>query len=160
MYQNDGTIKKTLDKIQRHELVLPAIQREFVWGPDQICRLFDTLMQGYPFGTFLYWQVEPENSGKFKFYDFVREYHQRDAPHCPSLPMMQNQRLTAIRRIIKENESDGFPASAIYEMMAGYGGKSLVFEDEEVEKDERTGRRAPRCGDCLMRDRKRQTVSL
>lgn len=42
--------------------------------------------------------------------------------------------LTAIRRIIKENESDGFPASAIYEMMAGYGGKSLVFEDEEVEK--------------------------
>ena len=41
--------------------MLPAIQREFVWGPDQICRLFDTLMQGYPFGTFLYWQVEPEN---------------------------------------------------------------------------------------------------
>ena len=96
MYQNDGTIKETLDKIQHHELVLPAIQREFVWGPDQICRLFDTLMQGYPFGTFLYWQVEPENSEKFKFYDFVREYHQRDAPHCPSLPMMQNQRLTAV----------------------------------------------------------------
>ena len=96
MYQTGDTIKKTLDIIQRHELVLPAIQREFVWRPDQIYRLFDSLMQGYPFGTFLYWQVDPENSGEFKFYDFVLDYHQRDNPHCPPLPDMPNQRLTAV----------------------------------------------------------------
>jgi hypothetical protein len=29
--------------------VLPAIQREFVWKPEQIEKLFDSLMQGYPF---------------------------------------------------------------------------------------------------------------
>ena len=57
MYQTGYTIKETLDQIQSNELVLPAIQREFVWRPEQICRLFDSLMQGYPFGTFLYWQV-------------------------------------------------------------------------------------------------------
>ena len=96
MYQTGRTIRETLGQVQSRELVLPAIQREFVWGPDQICRLFDSLMQGYPFGAFLYWQIEPENSGKFKFYDFVREYHQRDNPHCPPLPDMSNQRLTAV----------------------------------------------------------------
>ncbi|MCY4079592.1 MAG: DUF262 domain-containing protein [Caldilineaceae bacterium] len=96
MFQTGETIKKTLDEIYRHDLVLPAIQREFVWQPEQICRLFDSLMQGYPFGTFLYWRVDPENSGKFKFFDFVREYHQRDNPHCPPLPEMPNQRLTAV----------------------------------------------------------------
>ena len=32
----------------------PAIQREFVWKPEQIAKLFDSLMQGYPFGTFLF----------------------------------------------------------------------------------------------------------
>ena len=47
MYQTGDTIRKTLDEIQRHDLVLPAIQREFVWRPGQICRLFDSLMQGY-----------------------------------------------------------------------------------------------------------------
>lgn len=96
MYQTPQTIKETLDEIHRHDLVLPAIQREFVWQPGQICRLFDSLMQGYPFGTFLYWRVNPENSGKFKFFGFVRDYHQRDNPHCPPLPEMPNRKLTAV----------------------------------------------------------------
>ena len=96
MYQTGDTIQKTLDEIQRNELVLPAIQREFVWRPKQIYRLFDSLMQGYPFGTFLYWRIDPENSGKFNFYDFVLDYHQRDKRHCPVLPSMPNKRLTAV----------------------------------------------------------------
>ena len=58
MYQTGGTIKDTLKAVQNNNYVLPAIQREFVWKSDQICRLFDSLMQGYPFGTFLYWKVE------------------------------------------------------------------------------------------------------
>ena len=85
-YQTGHTIKDTLEKIRRHDLVLPAIQREFVWRPEQIYRLFDSLMQGYPFGTFLYWQVAPENSSNFNFYDFVRDYHERDSRHCAALP--------------------------------------------------------------------------
>ena len=96
MYQTGYTIKATLDQIQSNELVLPAIQREFVWRPEQICRLFDSLMQGYPFGTFLYWQVNRENSDKFKFYDFVLNYHQKNNRHNPTLPMMSDRNLTAV----------------------------------------------------------------
>ena len=96
MYQTGKTIKETLDEIHRHDLVLPAIQREFVWGDEQICRLFDSLMQGYPFGTFLYWRVDPANSGSFKFFDFVLNYHERDNPHCPPLPDMPDTPLTAV----------------------------------------------------------------
>lgn len=105
MYQTGGTIKETIDLVQRHEYVLPAIQREFVWKPWQIQRLFDSLMQGYPFGTFLLWRVEAENSPKYRFYDFVRDYHQQNNPHCPALPPQTNkvtavldgqQRLTAL----------------------------------------------------------------
>ena len=96
MYQTGDTIKNTLDQIHRHDLVLPAIQREFVWQPQQICRLFDSLMQGYPFGTFLYWRVDAENSENFKFFDFVLNYHQRDNPHCPPLPPIVNQKVTAV----------------------------------------------------------------
>ncbi len=96
MYQTGDTILKILDGIERHDLVLPAIQREFVWKAEQICRLFDSIMQGYPFGTFLYWKVQPENSTKFKFYDFVLKYHERDDPHCPPLSPMPNRQLTAV----------------------------------------------------------------
>lgn len=96
MFQTGQTIKKTLDQMHRHDLVLPAIQREFVWSPEQICRLFDSVLQGYPFGTFLYWKVDPDNSNSFRLFDFVRDYHQRDNPHCPPLPEQYNRSLTAV----------------------------------------------------------------
>lgn len=96
MYQQGGTIKQALDKIASNEYVLPAIQREFVWSPDQICTLFDSLMQGYPFGEFLFWNIRPEHSADYRYYGFVREYHQRDNPHCPDLVPMPNQKTIAV----------------------------------------------------------------
>jgi hypothetical protein len=96
LYKPGGTIAEALGRIQNKTYVLPAIQREFVWKPEQIERLFDSLMQGYPFGTFLFWKVEPSTSGKFKFYDFVLNYHQRDAAHCPELGLLHHQSVTAV----------------------------------------------------------------
>ena len=96
MYQTPVTIEHTLQKIERHDIVLPAIQREFVWQPEQICTLFDSLMQGYPVGTFLYWKVEQENNKNYQFYDFVRDYHEKDHPHCPPLGELPNRDVTAV----------------------------------------------------------------
>ena len=96
MHQQGGTIKETLDSIASHGYVLPAIQREFVWRPEQVCNLFDSVMQGYPFGEFMFWRVDAENSGKYRWYDFVREYHQRDNPHCPELGTVHGKPLTAV----------------------------------------------------------------
>ena len=96
MYQSGLTIKEALENVNKNLYVLPAIQREFVWKPEQIARLFDSLMQGYPFGTFLFWKVEPEKSAQFKFFGFVRNYHERDAPHCPELGTLPNRELTAV----------------------------------------------------------------
>ena len=134
-FQSGYTIKETLDDILKHNLVLPAIQREFVWQPEQICRLFDSLMQGYPFGTFLYWRVNRESSDTFKFYDFILNYHQRDNPHCPLLPPLPNQQLTGVldgqqrltalniglrgsmalrRRYGRQNSPNAFPKRQLY----------------------------------------------
>ena len=96
MYKPGGTIADAMQAIERKEYVLPAIQREFVWKTSQIERLFDSFMQGYPFGTFLFWRVSPETSGRFKFYDFVLNYHQRDAAHCPDLGPIRNREVSAV----------------------------------------------------------------
>ncbi len=134
MYQTGGTIKEIIESVQKHEYVLPAIQREFVWKPEQIERLFDSLMQGYPFGTFLLWRVEAENSADYKFYDFVRDYHERDNPHCTPLAKRTDrvtavldgqQRLTALNiglcgsMAVKQpykwwNNPDAFPTRHLY----------------------------------------------
>ena len=95
-YQTPVTIANTLDRIERHEIVLPAIQREFVWQPEQIYALFDSLMQGYPFGTFLFWKVNHEYNNRYQFYDFVLNYHERDRPHCPKIGEMPNRDVVAV----------------------------------------------------------------
>lgn len=96
MHQQGGTIREVLESIASHEYVLPAIQREFVWRPEQVCSLFDSAMQGYPFGEFMFWRVEAENSAQYRWYDFVRRYHQRDNPHCPELGSINDKQLTAV----------------------------------------------------------------
>ena len=96
MYQQGGTIEDVLDRMASHDYVLPAIQREFVWSAEQICALFDSLMQGYPFGEFLFWRIAPDKSAEYRCYDFVRNYHQRDDPHCPDLGIRPNKQLIAV----------------------------------------------------------------
>ena len=96
MHKPVGTIKGVVNSIGTNEYVLPSIQRELVWNREQICNLFDSVMQGYPFGELLFWQIDSQNSHRYKWYGFVRDYHQRDNPHCPELGIFHDRSLTAI----------------------------------------------------------------
>ena len=80
-FQTPITIAKAMHEISAGNYVLPAIQREFVWRPRQIERLFDSLMQDYPIGAFLFWRVTPQNIGDYQFYRFMDRYHERDKRH-------------------------------------------------------------------------------
>lgn len=89
------TIAKTLANVSANLYVLPAIQRDFVWGKEQICMLFDSLMQGYPVGSFLFWQIEPAHVSDYTYYGFITDYHERDT-RAPRFTPSGQQRLTAI----------------------------------------------------------------
>ncbi len=80
-FQTPITIKEAVENIHAKKYLLPAIQREVVWDVDQITRLFDSLMRDYPIGSFLFWHVEKRNAANYQFYEFVREYHEKDNPH-------------------------------------------------------------------------------
>lgn len=95
-FQAPLTIKKVIENIHRKKYLLPAIQREFVWGTDQIERLFDSLMQGYPVGSFLFWEVNKEKSKQFQFYEFIRSYHEKDNRHNPIASISGEEDIIAI----------------------------------------------------------------
>ncbi len=61
---------------------LPAIQREFVWEPDQVEKLFDSILGDYPIGSFLFWKVAEENKEEWTTFEFIRQYDTAD-PHNP-----------------------------------------------------------------------------
>ena len=58
MTYEKAPIIATLVRIQNGELVLPAIQRDFVWEPDRMYKLLDSIFRGYPFSTLLFWNTK------------------------------------------------------------------------------------------------------
>ena len=82
------SIRDVIEDINSRKIYLPAIQRKYVWGDDQIVRLMDSIMLGYPIGTFLFWKVKKTviNQKEYSMYEFIKDYHDRDMYKNPSAP--------------------------------------------------------------------------
>jgi hypothetical protein len=53
----DPTLNGIIAQIEAGRIVLPAMQRPFVWKDDRISRLVDSLLRGFPIGTALLWKT-------------------------------------------------------------------------------------------------------
>ncbi|MCQ9367614.1 DUF262 domain-containing protein [Brevibacterium sp. 50QC2O2] len=134
-FQTPRSIEEMLTAIHKREYLLPAIQREFVWNSDQIAKLVDSLMRGYPVGSFLLWNVEPETAQSYTFYEFLTNYHERDNPYADKATVPAGsgttavldgqQRLTALnialygsyaekKKYAWWNSADAFPTKRLY----------------------------------------------
>ena len=51
-------LKDLLNRFDAAELVLPEIQRDFVWGKNNVLLLFDSLYRGLPIGSMLVWKAK------------------------------------------------------------------------------------------------------
>lgn len=67
------SIRDVLSAYEEGGIILPAIQRNYVWQEDQILALFDSLMKGYPVGTFLFWEVKDHELESFVFNSFLKD---------------------------------------------------------------------------------------
>jgi Protein of unknown function DUF262 len=134
-FQTPVPVEDMLSGIHHKKYLLPAIQREFVWDADQVRRLVDSLMRGYPIGSFLVWKVEPDTAREYTFYDFLTDYHERDNPfaskavvpagHGVLAILDGQQRLTALniavygslavkKKYAWWNGTDAFPKKRLY----------------------------------------------
>lgn len=95
-YELPLKIAEVVQKISNNKYVLPSIQREYVWDTEQIETLFDSLMQGYPIGTFLFWEVDKDNVSEFQFYEFLRNYHEKNSVHNKKIDLRGSEGVTAI----------------------------------------------------------------
>ena len=81
-FQAPISISDAISRIRSHRLLLPAIQREFVWGPQKVEWLFNSLLQGYPIGSFLFWEVhDDEAKRQYKYYEFLTRFRERYHTH-------------------------------------------------------------------------------
>ena len=89
------SIKKIVNGILERDYVLPAIQRHFVWKPDQIINLFDSILRGYPIGSFLFWRIKTEHVNDFQYYDFITDFNVKDNSNDKIVPSGEKE-ITAV----------------------------------------------------------------
>lgn len=61
LIDNSISIYEALQNIKDGKYVMPAFQRQFVWGMEQIEKLWDSILLDYPIATFLFWCVDDSN---------------------------------------------------------------------------------------------------
>lgn len=65
------SLNDLMRKLAGNKFLLPALQREYTWKSSQIETLFDSLMQGYPINTMMYWDVDKLSNQNINFYRFL-----------------------------------------------------------------------------------------
>lgn len=142
-------IADLLPKINR-EIFIPSIQRPYVWEPEQIIRLFDSLMRGYPINTFLFWELHPEHFGDWDIYNFVCNFQQGNTHNEPAI-FAANQSATLVLDGQQRLTSLLIALTGTYHVRngkrgraAGYVAQALFFDllesphDEKEEDDDST----------------------
>jgi hypothetical protein len=53
----DLSIREILEQVSRGQIRIPAFQRGFVWEPERVAYLMDSIYKNYPFGSLLFWRT-------------------------------------------------------------------------------------------------------
>ncbi len=158
-------IKEIVEEIN-NTYFLPHIQRELVWKPTQIYKLFDSLMRGYPISTFLFWKVSSDldvtklefikdfkkkesknlvNNGRNKdAYHLVLDGQQRLQSFYISFKGTYDGKdlfLNALSKKAFEEENDDEETEIIYETSFFKYKKTFYFEENEDKKTKQKSRK-------------------
>lgn len=88
-----------LNDIETGKIKIPQFQRKFVWDPEQTASLIDSILKGYPIGTFIIWETDERLRS-------VRNLGGADLPETPLGARVQyvldgQQRMTSIYVALK-----------------------------------------------------------
>ena len=96
MKKVDTTVGDLVAMIERGELLLPEMQRRYVWRASRVRDLFDSLYRGYPSGTILVWESDQGSPVQ----DMAVEQARTPFAGCKLL-LDGQQRLTSLYSVIK-----------------------------------------------------------
>ena len=86
-------------EIDTGQIKLPMFQREFVWEKEQSAKLIDSILKGFPIGTFIFWRTKEE----LRSYKEVGNHRLPDTPKGDYVQYILDgqQRITTLYAIRK-----------------------------------------------------------
>jgi hypothetical protein len=89
-------IGELIDQLLDGQIVIPSIQRDYVWRENQIPPLLESIYRDYPIGSILIWQTSKAIPLKL-----AALIQQKTQPHIPMVLLDGQQRLTSLAWVWK-----------------------------------------------------------
>ena len=92
-YEDMGALE-ALKKANAKSLLLPDIQREYVWDVTEIEALFESIVDGYPIGSCIFWKTTRKNINEQKpslYYFFSKFEREKTKNEKVSIPLSEEQ---------------------------------------------------------------------
>ncbi len=128
-----------ISEIQNGIIKIPKFQRDFVWSIEETAKLLDSILKGYPIGTFILWQTNErlndiKNIGNLKL------------PNTPDDTKVQyvldgQQRITSLfaAYLGAEIQKTGAKKTTNYKNIVVNLDTNIDENDEQIITDEPTG---------------------
>lgn len=130
------TIRKLIDRISSGDIRIPAFQRNYVWEPDQVSFLLDSIYKEFPIGTVILWKTDNRLNSEKKLGFFELPNPQKDYP--VNYVLDGQQRLTSLFSVFQtelEPVSDEW-VDIYFDMLAEENIQESLFlalDDSEVD---------------------------
>jgi hypothetical protein len=133
-------IRKIIQELLAGRMRVPNFQRGFVWDPERVAYLMDSLYKGYPFGSILLWRTKQELTHERDLGPF---HLPNNDPEYPTDYILDGQqRITSIFGVFQTEiplANKPLWAKVYYDMKANENAQESSFtalEDAEVIKDQ------------------------
>ena len=73
-------MRKIIDRVISGEIRIPSFQREWVWTPQQVSFLFDSIYKNFPIGTIFLWKTSTRLVSERELGNFVIPEPRREHP--------------------------------------------------------------------------------
>ena len=135
-YWRELTIRKLVDRISSGDIRIPAFQRSFVWEPDQVAFLLDSIYKEFPIGTIILWKTDARLNAEKKMGHFTLPEPQKDYP--VNYVLDGQQRLTSLFSVFQTElkpDSTGW-VDVYFDMAAQESVQESLFlalDDSEID---------------------------
>lgn len=142
MYQpTPGTIQYNalINDIEKGVIKIPQFQREFVWSKNQSASLLDSIIKGYPIGSFILWKTKERLRS-------IRNVGGVDLPDIPDGDLVQyvldgQQRMTSLYvgikgLIIKDDEKEEDYSEIYIDLEANEDEQIVIIDIEDRNEKE------------------------
>src|SRR5215208_1396617 len=126
-----SNLSSLVNDIERGLVKIPQFQRDFVWRKQKAAKLLDSIVKGYPIGTFILWRTKESLRS-------VREIGGAELPQTPEGDFTQyvldgQQRLTslftALKALLVRREGGVDDFSQMYVDLTAIGDEDIVVAD-------------------------------